>query len=318
MSRRRRDAEGPDGIAIVDKPAGWTSHDVVAKARGLLGTRRVGHSGTLDPDVTGVLVLGVGRATRLLRFITGQGKVYQGTFVLGVETTTLDASGEVIATHDMSGVTLGQVRQVAQEQFSGPILQIPPMVSAVKVDGRRLHELARQGLEVARDPRPVTVYSLDIGDVDGVPEEASHPEAPRFSFTVHCSSGTYVRALVADIGTALGGGGHLVSLRRTAVGSYGIDEAVPLSELGPDKLLGVTAAVRDLDQVQVEGPLTGRITNGARLDRLDLGIDPTSTGPWAVHGADGTLLAIYEGHGPGRVKPTVVVARPDTRPEPQP
>jgi tRNA pseudouridine55 synthase len=305
VSRRRRGAEGPDGIAIVNKPAGWTSHDVVAKSRGILGTRKVGHAGTLDPDVTGVLVLGVGRATRLLRYVTGLGKRYEGSFALGVETTTLDASGEVIATHDMADVTVDDVRRVAAERFTGPILQIPPMVSAVKVDGRRLHELARQGIEVARDPRPVTVYSLEI---DPLPR--TDDGTPRFAMSVHCSTGTYIRTLVADLATALGGGGHLESLERTAVGSFGIEEAVGLGDLDPLELLDVAEAVRDLERVDVDGSLSERITHGARLDRDELGVEPTATGPWAVHGADGTLLAVYEDHGPGRVKPAVVVAQP--------
>lgn len=308
MSRRRRDREGPDGVAVVDKPAGWTSHDVVAKARGLLGTRRVGHSGTLDPDVTGVLVLGVGRATRLLRFVTDLGKAYEGTFVLGVETTTLDAAGEVIATHDMSGIGLDQVRSVVAERFRGPILQIPPMVSAVKVDGRRLHELAREGIEVARDPRPVTVHSFTVSET----EPTHTPEgAPRFALSVECSSGTYVRTLVADLGSALGGGAHLDTLRRTAVGSFGIDSAVPLSELAPDKLLGPEAAVVDLAQVPVDAALANRVVHGARLDRDTLGVETGSVGPWAVVDPEGTLLAVYQDHGAGQVKPAVVIARPD-------
>lgn len=305
MSRAGGRAEGPDGLAIVDKPAGWTSHDVVAKARGLLGTRKVGHAGTLDPDVTGVLVLGVGRATRLLRFVTGLGKRYEGTFVLGVETSTLDASGEVIATHDMSGVTLNDVRQVAAERFCGPILQVPPMVSAVKVHGRRLHELAREGVEVPREPRPVTVYSIEI---DEAPGEPAAPHTRRFALSVHCSSGTYVRTLVADLGTALGGGGHLETLRRTAVGSFTLSDAVPLSAVSPDHLLDLAEAVRDLGRVEVDADLADQVVHGARLDREALGLDPTAVGPWAVTTQAGILLAVYEDHGPGRVKPVVVVA----------
>src|SRR3954470_12722099 len=135
----------PDGLVVVDKPAGWTSHDVVAKARGILQTRKIGHSGTLDPDATGVLLLGVGRVTRLLRFLTALPKRYTGEVVLGVETSTLDSAGDVIATHDMAGVTLDDVRAAA-EAFVGDIEQVPPMVSAVKVGGRRLHELAREGV----------------------------------------------------------------------------------------------------------------------------------------------------------------------------
>lgn len=313
MSRRRRSTEGPDGIAVVDKPAGWTSHDVVAKARGLLGTRRVGHAGTLDPDVTGVLVLGVGRATRLLRFVTALGKSYDGTFVLGVETTTLDASGEVIATHDMSGVDLDQVRSVVGDAFVGPILQIPPMVSAVKVDGRRLHELARQGIEVNRDPRPVVVHEFTVDRADPPTGPAG---GPRFALAVHASSGTFVRTLVADLGTALGGGAHLDTLRRTAVGSFTIDQAVPLEGLTPEVLLPPQAAVADLESVTVDVDLADRVANGARLSPETLRIPLGSAGPWAVFDEEGTLLAVYEEHGPGRVKPTVVLTRPRPRPEP--
>jgi tRNA pseudouridine55 synthase len=146
VGRNDREA-GPDGVAVVDKPAGWTSHDVVAKSRGLLGTRKVGHAGTLDPDATGVLVLGVGKGTKLLRFLSPLGKTYIGEVVLGIETSTLDAAGEVTARYDMSGVALDQVQAVAGK-FRGEIMQVPPMVSALKVGGRRLHELAREGIEV--------------------------------------------------------------------------------------------------------------------------------------------------------------------------
>src|SRR3954453_2702736 len=156
--------DGPDGFAVVDKQPGWTSHDVVAKSRGILGTRKVGHAGTLDPDATGVLVLGVGRATRVLRFLQLLSKSYEAEIVLGTETSTLDAAGEVTATHEMS-VTLEQVEEAAR-QFAGDILQIPPMVSALKVGGRRLHELARQGIEVERAPRPVHVSRYDVSVTD--------------------------------------------------------------------------------------------------------------------------------------------------------
>jgi tRNA pseudouridine55 synthase len=153
---KRRSEAGPHGVAVVDKEAGWTSHDVVAKARGILRTRKIGHAGTLDPDATGVLVLGVGDATRLLRFCTAMGKSYVGEIVLGVATTTLDAAGDVVAEVDMGDVTPEQVA-LAATRFVGDIEQVPPMVSAVKVGGRRLHELAREGVEVERAARPVTV-----------------------------------------------------------------------------------------------------------------------------------------------------------------
>ncbi|MEO7572708.1 MAG: tRNA pseudouridine(55) synthase TruB, partial [Acidimicrobiales bacterium] len=190
---------GPDGLAIVDKAAGWTSHDVVAKARGALGTRKVGHSGTLDPDATGVLLLGVGRVTRLLRYLGLPAKTYTGVIVLGTATSTLDATGEVTGTWAMEDVTLSAVREAALA-LTGAILQVPPMVSAIQVDGRRLHELAREGIEIERTARPVTVHSfgVDEGSARGC-----------FAIEVSCSSGTYIRSLAADVGTALGGGGHL-------------------------------------------------------------------------------------------------------------
>ena len=297
---RARSHEGPDGFALVDKPAGWTSHDVVAKARGLLSTRKVGHAGTLDPDVTGVLLLGVGRATRLLRFMTALGKRYEGTFVLGVETTTLDASGDVVATHDQSAVTLEAVQRVAAERFTGLIMQIPPMVSAVKVGGRRLHELARAGIEVEREPRPVTIHELVIFAVDG--------PANTYGLTVHCSSGTYIRSLVADIGTALGGGAHLATLRRTAVGPFGIDEAVPLAALDPEHLLPLPELQRTMAHLSVDDELSALVRHGRRMGRDELGVDDTSAGPWAVLDTSGSLLAVYEDHGAGTVKPAVVVS----------
>ncbi|MEC9204019.1 MAG: tRNA pseudouridine(55) synthase TruB, partial [Actinomycetota bacterium] len=176
---------GPDGIVVVDKPAGWTSHDVVARSRKVLGTRKVGHSGTLDPDATGVLVLGVGRATRLLRYLTLLPKRYTATIVLGTETTTLDAAGEVTAVHDMSGVVQDDVWRAAR-QLTGDIEQVPPMFSAVKVGGRRLHEIAREGGEVERAPRPVTVHRFDV-------TPTADPQV--WKADVECSSGTYVRTL---------------------------------------------------------------------------------------------------------------------------
>jgi tRNA pseudouridine55 synthase len=294
---RGRAHEGPDGFAVVDKPAGWTSHDVEAKARGLLGTRKVGHSGTLDPDVTGVLLLGVGRGTRLLRYMTALGKRYEGTFVLGVETTTLDASGEVVATHDQAAVTLADVQRVAAERFTGLIMQIPPMVSAVKVGGRRLHELAREGIEVEREPRPVTIHELTISD----------GPANTFGIQVHCASGTYVRSLVADIGTALGGGAHLATLRRTAVGAFGIDEAVPLEALTPEAVLPLPEVARTMAHLVVGDELGALVRHGRRMERGELGVDDASPGPWAVLDGAGSLLAVYEDHGAGTVKPAVVL-----------
>src|SRR5438270_8383956 len=199
-----------DGLAVIDKQAGWTSHDVVAKARGILGTKKIGHSGTLDPDATGVLLLGVGRATRLLRYLNDLPKTYTGEVVLGLETSTLDASGTPTARWDMSSVTPDEVQEELP-QFVGDIEQIPPMVSAVHVGGKRLHELAREGIEVEREPRKVHVESFTA-------EPTDDPLVYRIEVT--CSSGTYIRSLAADLGHALGGGAHLRNLRRTAIRPY--------------------------------------------------------------------------------------------------
>ena len=282
-----------DGLAVIDKEAGWTSHDVVAKARGVFGTRKVGHAGTLDPDATGVLLLGVGRATRLLRFLTPLPKQYVGELVLGAETTTLDAAGEVTAVHDMSRVTPDQVSEAASE-FVGDIMQVPPMVSAVKVGGRRLYKLAREGVEVEREARPVTVHELAVSPVD--------PGAGVYRIEVSCSSGTYIRSLAADIGTALGGGGHLRALRRMAIGSFAVDEARPVST---PALLSMTEALRDYPELSVDEPLGQRVGSGQAIAIDEL--SARGEGPWAVIGSQGQLLAVYQSHAPGLAKPVVVI-----------
>ncbi|MDQ1438806.1 MAG: tRNA pseudouridine55 synthase, partial [Acidimicrobiaceae bacterium] len=230
-----------DGLAVVDKAAGWTSHDVVAKCRGVFGQRRIGHSGTLDPDATGVLLVGLGRVTRLLRFLTDLPKSYVGEVVFGVSTSTLDSSGEVTARHHM--VLGADEVAVAATRFVGHIEQVPPMVSAVKVGGRRLHELARAGIEVERAPRPVTVHRLAVVPTD---------DPLVYGIEVDCSSGTYIRTLAADLGAALGGGAHLRNLRRTAIGSFGLGEARPLEALAPEAVLSPAEAMRDYPSLVVE------------------------------------------------------------------
>jgi len=274
------------GIAVVDKAAGWTSHDVVAKARGLLGTRKIGHSGTLDPDATGVLLLGVGGVTRVLRFLSPLPKSYTAEVVLGVETSTLDASGAVVARHDMSP-TMDEVRAAAAS-LTGDILQVPPMVSAVQVGGRRLHELAREGIEVEREARPVTVHRFDV-------EPTDDPRVLRIA--VDCSSGTYVRSLAADLGRLLGGGAHLRSLRRTAIGPFTIEVARPLAAV---ELLPAVRAVDHLPRLDVPRE---RVAVGGVVGGDAAGGD----GPWAVV-EDGQLLAVYERSSRGdRIKPAVVL-----------
>ena len=284
-----------DGLVVVDKAVGWTSHDVVAKCRGIFGQKRVGHAGTLDPGATGVLLVGLGRVTRLLRYPSALPKSYVGEVVLGAETSTLDDEGEVTATYNMSGVTLDDVR-VAAQRFVGAIQQVPPMVSAVKVGGRRLHQLARAGEEVEREPRPVTVHSLDVGP---------GAEPGVFTLEVTCSAGTYVRVLAADLGYALGGGAHLRRLRRTAVGSFSVDEARPVEAVGEDAVLPPMDAMRGYPLVDVEPGVADQVRHGQVLAAAPLGIE--GAGPWAVIDADGALLAVYERYENDQVKPAVVI-----------
>ena len=292
-------SEGPGvtGLVVVDKEAGWTSHDVVARCRRIFGQRRVGHAGTLDPDATGVLLVGLGRATRLMRFLTALPKTYTADIVLGSETSTLDASGEVLATYDMTRVTPDAVAAAATG-LTGEIEQVPPMVSAVKVGGRRLHELARQGIEVERPARTVTVWRFDT---------APDPARPGvYRAEVECSSGTYIRVLAHDLGRALGGGAHVANLRRTRIGSFGDAEMRPLDSIGPEAVLTPAEAMRDLDSVTVEPAPAASIRTGLPLDRVPLGA--VGEGPWAMLDEAGDLLAVYEATGSDRIRPAVVLA----------
>src|SRR5947208_9593088 len=220
-----------DGLVVVDKPAGCTSHDVVARLRRIYGQRRVGHAGTLDPDATGVLLVGLGRATRLLRFLTETRKVYRGEVAFGVATDTLDAAGTETDRRAMPGLTRADLEALLP-RFLGTIAQIPPMVSAVKVDGKRLHERARQGEVVERAPRTVRIDRIQV-------ESFIPGEFPRARVLVECGSGTYIRSLAADLGEALGGCAHLAGLRRLQVGPFPVEEARTLEEIAdsPDKAL---------------------------------------------------------------------------------
>ena len=280
------------GLAVVDKPAGVTSHDVVGMLRRHLHERRVGHAGTLDPDATGLLLVGVGNATRLLRFLTALGKTYTAEVVLGIETSTLDDSGEVTVRHHMPGITLDRVRAEVAEHLTGPIMQVPPMVSALKVDGRRLHELAREGIEVERQPRPVTIHRFEV-------EATDDPLVYRIEVT--CSSGTYVRTLAADLGTLLGGGAHLRQLRRTACGSFDESQA-----LAPDQavLITMAEAMRDYRSVTVDAVTAALVRNGRKLPTDDRW---AGDGPWAVLEPDGDLIAMYERVDATTARPDVVI-----------
>lgn len=286
MARRR--PATTHGIAVVDKPAGVTSHDVVGMLRRRFGERQVGHGGTLDPDATGVLVVAVGKATRLLRFVEKTRKGYVGEVVLGAATSTLDSAGDVLETFDMSGVTIEEARRAVAGNLLGDIEQIPPMVSAIRVDGKRLHELAREGIEVERAPRPVTIHRFDV---------VGWAEPGVLRIDVECSAGTYIRTLADDLGKLLGGGAHLRHLRRTHVGAFTLDEAAPPDECD---LLPVATAVRDLTQVVVDEATAALVANGRVLDAWQ------GDGPWAVSSPTGDLLAVYEPFR-GQAKPAVVL-----------
>jgi tRNA pseudouridine55 synthase len=290
-----------DGLVIVDKPSEWTSHDVVARVRRLAGTRKVGHAGTLDPMATGVLVLGVERATRLLTFLVGATKSYDATIRLGAATITDDAQGEVTIRKDASGVTPEAIdRELAA--LRGPILQVPSAVSAIKVDGRRSYARVRAGEQVCLPTRPVTVHRFDLLGVR--PDEADGHGVLDLAVSVDCSSGTYVRALARDLGAALGVGGHLTALRRTRVGPYGLDVAHTLDELAArfDLLPMATAARAAFPARELTDKDAQRLAHGQRLPAIGLGEEPV-----AAFAPDGSLVAIVAEQGP-TTRPLLVLA----------
>jgi tRNA pseudouridine55 synthase len=281
------------GLVVVDKPAGITSHDVVSRVRRLAGTRKVGHAGTLDPMATGVLVLGIERATRLLGHLMLTDKAYEATVRLGVATTTDDADGEVVATTPAATQQPGLVEARFRDQV-GTVMQVPSAVSAIKVAGKRAYQRVRDGDEVELEPRAVTIHAIDVlahrvvGDWLDV------------DISVRCSSGTYVRAIARDVGAALGVGGHLTALRRTAVGPYGLDVARTLDQLADDfDVLPIADAARaafpsvDLDEAAARDVRVGRPL-GVELSALS-----------AVFAPDGEFLALYEPCD-GRARPVAV------------
>ncbi len=226
------------GLVVVDKSPGMTSHDVVSRVRLLAGTRKVGHAGTLDPMATGVLVLGVDRATRLLGHLMLTEKAYDATIRLGAATTTDDAEGEVVSTHPTDGVREDVVRgELAR--FVGDIEQVPTAVSAIKVDGQRAYARVRAGEQVELKARPVTIHELVVHEVSLPPDQTSDQPFVDVRISVRCSSGTYIRAIARDLGLALGTGGHLTALRRTAVGSFDLSVARTLDELSERAVVGV-------------------------------------------------------------------------------
>lgn len=288
MARRKPPTR--HGLVIVDKPSGMTSHDVVSVLRKQLGERRIGHAGTLDPDATGVLLVGVGYVTRLLTFLSGLDKTYTAQIVLGSSTSTLDSSGTVTATHDMSSISVEDVQRVVKENFVGKISQVPPMVSALKVDGVRLHELARQGIEVERAARELTIHGFKVFGMS---------EPGVIDVEVHCSSGTYIRSLADDVGRALGGSAHLRNLRRISVGGFLQGEC---SNLEDPVVHPPITAVRTMSRVVADEQMQAMIKHGRELEKFD------SPAPWVLVDDENAVLAVYELGPSGRAKPSVVMA----------
>jgi tRNA pseudouridine55 synthase len=288
------------GFLSVDKPAGRTSHDVVTAVRRATGIKKVGHAGTLDPMATGVVVVAVGRATRLIRFVQDTVKEYVATARFGEQTDTLDADGEISSRAPMD-VTRDQIERAA-EAFVGEIMQVPPMVSALKVGGRRLYELAREGTEVERAARPVEVYELEILDV-------GPPPFPDVELRVRCGKGTYIRSLADDLARTLGGGAHLIALRRTAVGSFVLPAALAVDELPArwkDCLIPPSTGLGHLPSITVENSIADGIRHGRKFGRplLDGVLDGA---PYRVLSETGDLVAVYANAG-SVSKPEVVLA----------
>ncbi|SDR00140.1 tRNA pseudouridine(55) synthase TruB [Thermostaphylospora chromogena] len=295
MSRGRTRTPPPSGLIIVDKPAGWTSHDVVAKLRGIAGTRKVGHAGTLDPMATGVLVVGVEKATRLLGHLALTEKSYDATIRLGQATNTDDAEGEIVSTADASGVSDERIA-AGVAALTGRIMQVPPRVSAIKVNGERAYKLARSGEDVELSARPVTVTAFDVISVrrDG--------ELVDVDVSVTCSSGTYIRSLARDLGQALGTGAHLTALRRTRVGPYDLAQARTIDDLARECTItplaeAVAAAFPRRDLTAEEARI---VSHGGRTAAGSEG-----PGPIGAFAPDGTLVALLENRG-RQARPLIV------------
>ena len=279
----------PEGLLLVDKPGGITSHDAVDRVRRALGTRKVGHAGTLDPMATGLLLIGVGRATRLLRFLGDLDKTYEGAARLGVETDTLDADGEVVRTAEVPGSLTPAAIRAAMSDLEGESMQRPPAYSAVKVGGRKLVDAARAGESLEAAARPIRVRGFELVRAAGADLE----------FRVTCSSGTYVRVLLSDVGTTLGCGAHLTRLRRTAIGPFDVAGATTPDE--PGDPLPIERAVAHLPRLVLEPEEAVAAGHGRILAPLGV------SGPYGVFSPEGSLIGVYEDDG-GRALPQVILA----------
>ena len=283
-----------DGVLVIDKPPGMTSHDVVDRVRKELRTKKVGHGGTLDPDATGVLLVGVGKATRFLSYAQAAPKRYSALTRFGTSTTSQDASGEVIESRSAADLTESDVERILPD-FTGDIEQIPPMVSAVKIDGERLYRKARRGEEVERPARPVRVYQLKLLSF-------SPGDEPEAQLDVRCSGGTYIRTLAHDMGEALGCGAHLRELRRTEANGFALTDAVALEDIGADKLRPLTDAVRDLPATEVGSDAAKDVSYGRPLTAET----SVSEGEFTAIVSEGRLLGVYRAEG-SRLVPERVV-----------
>lgn len=298
MNQIKQVANDIHGFVIVDKPAGMTSHDVVHQIRKLANTKKVGHAGTLDPDATGVLVVGLGKATRLLTFIVADNKTYQATIRLGQSRTTDDAQGEIIETKNCEKITEEAIKKEL-DKFVGDIQQIPSSVSAIKVDGKRAYDLVRQGEKVELAPRSVHISAIDVHEIKKIDEFID------VVVTVHCSSGTYIRAIARDLGNSLQVGGHLTNLRRTQSGQWSITNANKLADLKPGNLPIISmaqVATSIFPSVTIGQPETEDFIHGRS-------VRTTHTPAETIAVIDKTPSLIALAHGDGlTLKPHVVFA----------
>jgi tRNA pseudouridine55 synthase len=293
------------GFLLIDKPKGWTSHDVVAKVRSRVGGK-VGHAGTLDPMATGLLVLGIGGATRLLRFVQGADKEYLATALFGVATDSLDADGAILS-RDPLPVTAEEV-DVAMERFRGEIMQVPPMVSARRVGGRRLYTLAREGRVVEREARPVTIHRFELVDL-------APCDYPEVTFRTVCSTGTYVRTLADDLARAVGGRAHLTALHRVRIGTMDVSDAVSIDEAveAADAnniervLLTPTDALCDLPEIRVDDAMVAAVRAGRELPEILMPDGVTLDSSIRIGDMHGDLIAVYR-RDRTALKPEVVLS----------
>jgi len=307
-----------DGVLLIDKPIGMTSHDVVSRLRKLLNTKKIGHAGTLDPDATGILVVAVGRGTRLLRFAQNTEKTYIGKIHFGAQTFTLDSSGVLLNTFDMSQLSEENIIS-AMDSLTGHISQLPPMVSSVKVNGKRLHRIAREGNEVERKPREIEVMQFSLLDIDRQQDQGAYfvdvhsfdpyPTGPTISVRVTCSTGTYIRSLADDLGKILHGGAFLSDLRRINSGNFNISETVSLDDVTIESLQPITSLVDSMEKVTVPMELVSGVSNGKILGYNELSLE--TQGPWVLLSPEEKLLGVYERYGDESIKPVMVLSRND-------